>query len=58
MANGYRGWVSGSRDDRHTVTMNGVVALESLADRETFLLDLPVATTSQCVIRTPGRSRW
>ena len=53
MANGYRGWVSGSRDDRHTVTMIGVVALEALADRETFLLDLPVATTSRCVIRTP-----
>ncbi len=49
-ASGYRGWVSGSRDDRHTVTLVGVVALETLADRESFLLDLPVATTSRCVI--------
>lgn len=50
---GYRGWVSGSRDDRHTVTLAGEVALGILADRETFLLDLPVATASRCVIRTP-----
>ena len=52
MASGYRGWVSGSRDDRHAVILSGMVALETLADRETFVLDLPVATTSRCVILT------
>ena len=49
---GYRGWVTGERDAVHTLTLTGRVPLESTPDRETFTLDLPVATTSTCTIRS------
>ncbi len=52
---GYRGWVSGERDAVHTVTLTGRVTLETTPDRESFTLDLPVATTSSCVIRSARR---
>jgi hypothetical protein len=49
---GYRGWVTGERDAVHTLTLTGRVPLESTPDWETFTLDLPVATTSTCTIRS------
>ncbi len=49
---GYTGWLSGGRDDRHTVTLTGRLAVEASAAREAFTIDLPMATSSRVEIHS------